>query len=188
MKKIFFGLAILSLYACEKEYEIISEDEFQKLTIFDTLSNQSNRLILKVGNSPEAFSSRLLLKANRLYLFDYECGFENDSILQSYYPAFIIDDEGEFRKNGVWVYCRFYTKGSFPFNSKGIQFSVDSIPPCFTQKVPTEEGIYFYQNKRLKQISREQSVAKFKEKEQDGFYFFPNSGRLWDRVNISGLE
>ena len=69
-----------------------------------------------------------------------------------------------------------------------MKFSVDSIPKNWNKKVPKNEGFYFYKNNSLHLISKEQSEDKFKEYEKDGFYFFPNSGRLYDRINIHKLR
>ncbi|MGV7106100.1 hypothetical protein [Flavobacterium sp. U410] len=189
MKKILLCLTILSfLYSCDKAYKVISDKDFKKFTVQDTLTNKSNLLVMKIGETIDDEYSRLLVKSNRLYLFESGCELENDSIILSYYPAFIIDEDGEFRKNGIWVYSQFYTEGKFPFHTKGIKFSPDSIPKNWNKKLPTQEGIYFYENNTLKMISKEQSEEKFREKEKDGFYFFPNKGRLFDRINITELD
>lgn len=97
-----------------------------------------------------------------------------------YSPAFIIDDQGEFRKNGIWVYAEFY-KG-------GIKFNVDSIPKNWNHKIPNDEGIYIYQNSSLVMFSKEQSEEKFNEKKINGFYFIPNKGRLFNRIKIKELK
>lgn len=181
-------MILVMLYSCDKEYEVVSDEQYQKFAIQDTLVTKLNLLVLKVGNSVSDSYPRLLVKSNRLYLFNENCGLQNDSTILSYYPAFMIDSEGEFRKNGLWLYANFYTEGTFPFQTKGIKFSVDSIPKNWTKKVPVKEGIYFYEKNSLKMISKEQSEDKFKEKEKDGFYFFPNSGRLYKKININELD
>jgi hypothetical protein len=189
MKKIFFFLATLFiLTSCEKAYKVISNQDFMKLAILDTLVKKPNLLVLKVGDSISDVYPRLLVKSNRLYHFDSECEIQNDSTILSYYPPFIYDYEGEIRKNGIWAYTSFYTKGKFPFETKGMNFSVDSIPKNWNQKVPTQEGIYFFENNSLNLFSNEQSEEKFKEKEKNGFYFFPNKGRLFDKININKLD
>jgi len=188
MKKLLLCIIILSFYSCEKAYEIISDENFKKFTIQDTLVHKTNFMVMKVGKSISDEYPKLLVKSNRLYLFETDCELENDSTILNYYPAFIIDEEGEFRKNGIWVYSEFYTEGKFPFQSNGIKFSVDSIPKNWNKKRPTLEGIYYYENNALKLVSKEQSEEKFKEYKKNGFYFFPNKGRLFNRINISELE
>jgi hypothetical protein len=85
----------------------------------------------------------------------------------------VIDEHGSFRNNGIWVYTEFYTEGTFPFHSNVIKYSVDSIPKSWNNEVPTQEGIYFFENNALTKISKEQSEEKFKEKEQADSTLYP---------------
>ncbi len=189
MKKVLFFLVVVSLLtSCKKAYEVISHEDFKKLATQDTLVINRNHLVLSVGDSISDVYPRLLVKSDRLYLFNSECELENDSTILSYYSAFIYDDQVQTRKNGIWVYTSFYTKGKFPFETKGMRFSVDSIPKNWNKKVPTQEGIYFFENNSLNLFSKEQSEKKFKEKEKNGFYFFPNKGRLFDRISINEFD
>ncbi len=188
MKKKSIFIAILSLFSCERDYEVISDKDFKKLVIQDTLVNKTNLLVMTVGKSVSDAYSKILVKTDHLYLFGTDCELKNDSTILSYYPAFIIDSYGEFRKNGIWVYAQFYTEGNFPFNKKVIKYSVDSIPETWNEKSPTQEGIYFYENNLLKLLSKEQSEEKFMEKEKNGFYFIPNKGRLFSTININELD
>lgn len=177
------------MISCNGVYEEISDEEFQNLTIQDTLVKNSEVFVFKVGKSSTDKYSNLLVKSKskEYYKFDYDCELENDSIILSYYPAFITDDEGEFRKNGIWVYAKFSSNGTFPLNSDVIEFSPDSIPKNWNKTLPKKEGIYLYKYNALKLISKEQSEEKFKEKKINGFYFFPNKGRLFNRININKI-
>ncbi len=181
---------LLFFASCDKKYEVISDEHFQTLSIRDTLLNNRKGLVLKVGKSISDSFPNLLVKSNtnRHYLFEDDCELENDSIILAYYPAFIYDDEGEFRKNGIWVYTEFYSEGTFPFITEGMKFSVDSIPKNWNKTLPRKEGIYFYKNNSLSLITTEQSEDKFKEKKIDGFYFIPNKGRLFDKINFNQFE
>ncbi|MCZ8145957.1 hypothetical protein [Flavobacterium sp.] len=188
MKTTIILITFLFLCSCEKDYEQISEEEFRSLTVQDTISKNQNMIILKVGDSLADEYSRILVKSENYYLFNANCEVKNDSTILSYSPAFIIDSEGEFRKNGIWVYCEFYTEGNFPFHANCIRFSPDSIPRNWNGKLPTKEGIYLLKNGYLKMISNEQSEDKFKEKKINGFYFLPNKGRLFDKIDLKGLN
>jgi len=193
MNRLPIYLILLFFASCDKTYEKISDQYFQALSVQDTLLNNKKILVLKVGDSISDTYPRLLVKSNQsktknYYLFKDDCELENDSIILSYYPAFIYDEDGEFRKNGIWVYTEFYSEGTFPFTSKVMRFSVDSIPKDWNKALPAKEGIYFYKNNSLSLITTEQSEDKFKEKEMDGFYFIPNKGRLFDKININQFE
>lgn len=190
MKILPICLLMVLLLSCEKRYKQISTNDFKEMVIQETLVQNSRVSVFKVGKSNEDEFPEILLqtKAQKKYLFDYDCELENDSIILSYYSAFLIDEDGSFRKNGIWVYTKFHTEGTFPFISKGMSFSVDSIPKNWNKVAPTKEGIYFYKNNALTMLSKEQSEKKFREKELDGFYFFPNKGRLFDRININEID
>jgi hypothetical protein len=126
MKKNTIYLLLLLMISCNKVYKEISNKEFQKMSIQDTLVENSKVLVFKVGDSISDEYSKLLVKSmsqKKYYLFEYDCKLENDSIIHSFYPAFVIDEEGEFRKNGIWVYAQFYSEGTFPFNKNGIKFT-----------------------------------------------------------------
>lgn len=191
MRNLAIYLLFSILISCNDKYEEIDNQYFKKLSIQDTLLDNKKVLVIKVGKSISDNYPQLLVKdkeSNRKYLFkEDDCELENDSIIRTYYPAFIYDENGGFRKNGIWVYTKFYTKGTFPFTTKGMEFSVDSVPQNWNKNLPKKEGIYFYKNNFLHILSTEQSEEKFKEKEIDGFYFIPNNGRLFDKINIYKL-
>ncbi|MHA3788678.1 hypothetical protein ACX0HA_10745 [Flavobacterium hauense] len=191
MKKLTLIFLMVFLYSCNDAYKSLNEDEVKQFTLKDTLVSNDKVIVMLAGNSPSDEYSNILVrhaKRGNYYLFDSDSALENDSVLLHYYPAFLIDDEGEFRKNGLWVYTTFTTEGTFPFNSDVMSFSVDSVPRNWQRKLPTGEGIYYYEKNRLIRLSDEQSEAKFKEKKRDGFYFIPNNGRLYDRININELD
>lgn len=188
MKNNYVFLVLLFLFSCEKDYKIISNKDFKGLIVQDTLVNKTNLQVLKVGKSFSDTSPKVLVKTDNLYLFNSNCELKNDSIIVSYYSPFIIDSQGEFRKNGIWIDAKFYNEGTFPFNAEVIEFGTDSIPPNWNKPLPTEEGIYFYEENELKLLSTEQSEEKFKEKKRNGLYFIPNKGRLFDKININELD
>lgn len=187
MNKVLSLLILILIFSCEKDYEIIDTREFEKLVVQEVLVEKSNYSVMKVGKSVQDEFPKLLVKNKRIYLFENDCELFNDSIIHSYYPAFIIDKDGEFRKNGIWIHAEFYNEGTFPFHSKNIKYSVDSIPEYWDGNLPVEEGIYFFENNKLKQLSQEQSEEEFKKGEKNGFYFIPNKGRLFDKIFISDL-
>ena len=93
-----------------------------------------------------------------------------------------------FRKNGLWVHTTFTREGTFPFHHKVRCFGVDSIPNGWDGNRPTKEGIYFFNNGTLEQLSVEQSEEAFEDEELTGFYFFPNKGRLFDKIKLKELK
>lgn len=189
MKKVSILIfIIILLFSCKKEYRIINIEDLNKLTIQDTLLNHDNFTVVTIGKSKRDKYPKLLVKKNKLYVFERDFEVQNDSLIISYEPAFIIDSSGAFRKNGIWIYATFYNEGVFPFISKNIKFSVDSIPNNWKGKPPKSEGIYLYQNNKLVVHSKEQSEKRFKEKEINGFYFIPNKGRLFNKTNINKLD
>ena len=192
MRNFSIFILIVLFISCDKKYDEIGNQYFQTLSIQDTLLDNKKVTVLKVGESISDKYPHLLVEnkqSNKKYLFkEYDCELENDSIILSYYPAFIYDEDGGFRKNGIWVYTKFYTKGTFPFTTKSMEFNVDSIPKNWKKDLPKKEGIYFYKNNSLLILSTEQSDEKFREKEMNGFYFIPNKGRLFDKINVFTLE
>ena len=192
MRNLTIYLLFSILISCNEEYDKIDNGYFKKLSIQDTLLDNKKVIVMKVGDSISDNYPHLLVKekeSDRKYLFkEYDCELENDSIIRSYCAAFIYDENGGFSKNGIWVYTKFYTEGTFPFTTKVMEFSADSVPQNWNKVLPKKEGIYFYKNNSLYTLSTEQSEEKFKEKEMDGFYFIPNNGRLFDKININQLE
>jgi hypothetical protein len=122
------------------------------------------------------------------YLLNEGWELENDSTLLLYYPPFIVDEYGAFRPNGLWLYAEFNKTGIFPFQSKETHFDVDSMPLSWNKQLPKQEGIYYCERDSLILISKEQSEGGFNENEITGFYFIPNKGRLFDRINIIQFE
>lgn len=187
MKKLLIFVIII-FYSCERPYKVINDEDFRKLSIQKTLVKKNKYSVYKVGDSASDEYPNLLVKSKKLYLFNYDCEFVNDSIIHSNNIEFIIDEYSDFRKNGIWVYTDFYTEGSFIFKTNGMKFSSDSIPKNWKGKLPKKEGIYFYENNTLKMISKVQSEEKFKEKRKDDFYYFPNNGKLFNKINITKLD
>lgn len=205
MNKLLLLLFTFSLVACKtggsKSYKEISEQDYNKFVAADTLLENANFLITKSEDSIFKGSFQLLLKKQHsntvnYYKFDSDCYFENDSVIISYAPPFLSDSEnGSFQKNGIWVYAKFFTgekkKGNsiYETSESGVRYSVDSIPPSLrVVTLPNAEGIYFYKGNNLLQISKEQSENKFYSLKKDGFYFIPNSGRLFSRISLDSIQ
>jgi hypothetical protein len=188
LKIMFFSIVLLSIVACDKPYKTLSSKVVSELIIQDTLVYNKDRIILNVLKPTYKNMYLLLLQNNKNYLFDSDCYLENDHTILKYESAFLIDENGSFRKNGLWIYTKYSKEGAFPFTRDVTHFSVDSIPSNFKGNVPKEEGIYFFKSPNLLKVSKEQSNEKFKEKTQNGFYFLPNSGRLFDRIKIDELD
>lgn len=188
MKQVLVSIVFISLLSCNDNYKVISESKLNELFIQDTLVNTLDHTIMTVGRSIDDEFPKLLLNKKRLYLFDRDYEVENDSTILLYDHAFLIDSNGSFRKNGIWIHATFYEEGIFPFNSKNIKYKVDTIPDNWNQERPTQEGIYFFDTNQLSLFSEEQSPEKFKEEEKNGFYFIPNKGRLFNRIAINQLK
>jgi len=188
MKLPLFLFLLFSVLSCNDNYEVITETKLKKFYVQDTLVNKSDYTIMTLGRSIKDEFPKLLLSKKRLYLFDRDFEVENDSTILLYDHAFLIDSSGSFRKKGIWIHATFYKEGIFPFNNKVIEYSVDSIPSNWNKELPNNEGIYFLKNNELKIHSVEQSPEKFKEKEKTGFYFIPNKGRLFNRINVNELK
>ena len=173
-------------------YKTISKKEVERLVVQDTVVFNKEILITSVGKSVSDPYTNLLLSFlqsdhSDQYLFNSDCRVENDSTIIAYSNAFLIDEDGEFRKNGIWVHTKFSTEGTFPFISSSMKFGVDSVPNYYL-KLPTKEGIYFYENDSLILFSQEQSEYQWRQQRKDGFYFIPNKGRFFDRIYIKDLE
>ena len=180
---------IVMFGSCQKKnYKSIRSYEVKLMTILDTLVNTSDLVVMKVGKSSTDAYPKLLVESDGFYLFDYDCQLESDSTILAYYDAFLIDDEGAFRKNGLWIHTNYKKEGIFPFISKSIHFGVDSIPKNWKGKLPKKEGIYFYEGNVLKRMASEQSEEQFYAKERNGFYFLPNTGRLFTRIYLKELN
>lgn len=187
-KWLFIFLLAITFYSCERPYKVINDDDFRKLSIQKTLVKNSKYSVIEVKNTASDSYTRLLVKSNKLYLFDDDSELANDSIIHTNITEFLIDENSDSRKNGIWVYSDFYTEGNFIYKTSGIKFGVDTIPRNWKGKLPNQEGIYFYENNALKMISKVQSEEKFNETEKDGFYYIPNKGILFDKINIARLD
>lgn len=193
MKNILICSIILTLFSCEKEYSVISNNEINKFAFRDTLVDNEKNFVFKLGDSISDPYSQIVVSpkdsnSDTNYLFDFDAELENDSVVSTFAPPFIIDGSGGF-KNGVWVYTTFTTTGTFPFTKKSTRYSVDSIPKGWNKKLPRKKGIYYYKNNSLILISKEQSDDKFSENEIDGFYFIPGNGKLLKtQIKITDLN
>ncbi|MGD5652431.1 hypothetical protein QUT03_22720, partial [Xanthomonas citri pv. citri] len=98
MKNLTLFLLFSILISCNDKYEKIDNDYFEKLSIKDTLLDTKKVVVMKVGDSISDRFPNIVVEdkaSDAKYLFkDYESELENDSIIRSYYPAFIYDDDG----------------------------------------------------------------------------------------------
>jgi hypothetical protein len=145
MKKLFLFVLPIFLYSCnDTGYEVLGEDDIKRLAIKDTLVKNSKVLVMLAGDSVSDEYPNILVRPEtsgkgKYYRFDNDTKLENDSTLLHYYSAFIIDSEGEFRKNGLWVYTTFTTEGTFPFTSSVTSFSVDYVAKGMDDKLTVKE-------------------------------------------------
>lgn len=204
MKKIYSLLMALILFSCveaNKNYREITEGQYSKFLASDTLVNKTNVLITQFEDSIFKNSHHLLLRkkeGNESKYYKLDSGFqiENDSTLFYYASPFTSNsDGGSFQKNGVWLYVTFFNdknkKGNSIYNTSeaGANFNVDSIPASLKLvSMPKYEGIYFYQKDSLVMVSKEQSEDQFYAQQKNGFYFIPNTGRLFTRVDIKSIQ
>lgn len=205
MKKIYFLISSILLVSCagnnERYYRKITEEEYNKFLIADTVVKKSNYLILNSNGTISREIGQLIMrkmnpKEMGYYVFDPDCYVENDSTIIAYAPPFKSDsDTGSFQKDGVWFYAGFYSDQNkegnaiYETSDAGVNFSVDSLPKNLKITVlPKSEGIYFYQKEALVQVTKEQSEDKFSSLQKNGFYFIPNTGRLFTRLKIKDIE
>lgn len=184
----FLVFFIMVFYSCDKPYKIINDEDFTKLSIQKKLIKNSKYSVYIAGDSVSDPYPNLLVKSNKLYLFDNDCELVNDSIIHYNNLEFIIDEYSDYRKEGIWVYTDFYTEGNFIFKTNGMKFNSDSIPRNWKGKLPKQEGIYYFENNKLKLISKVQSEEEFKKNGKDGFYYIPNNGKLFKKINLAKLD
>ncbi|MGO4773090.1 hypothetical protein ACEN2I_15615 [Flavobacterium sp. W22_SRS_FK3] len=200
MKKSILLFSLIALYSCDNKYnpyQKINLETYSKYIPLDTLLQKENVLITKVQDSKYPIISKILIKkSNSYFIFDTDCYLENDSTIIAYAPPFQSDlDNGSFQKNGIWLYTEFYTeenkKGNsiYEISDSGAKFSVDSLPQNLNlRSLPKSEGIYFFENNSLKQVSAIQSEDAFYKLNKNGFYFLPNTGRLFEHIKISSIK
>ena len=194
----YLSLIILSfissfIISCEKDalYEPLTESEYSLLKHGDTIIFTQKLLVTCTGNAGnyndiETIYVRKTSSAGIGYFkLAHDVYFQNSTTLIEYQGFFSSGEDGPFQKNGMWVHTDFYNE---PFKS-GMRFGVDSIPRGYNDaNRPNEEGIYYYDNNKLRRISSVQSEEAFKEFGKDGFYFIPNSGRFFRRHNAGILQ
>lgn len=196
MRKITLLPLLAFLFSCHYDdlsYKKIDFETYKSYKPSETLVKKRNILVTRYSKD---FPQLLLAKNGSYFIFDSNCYLENDSTIIAYSSPFLVDSEnGEFQKNGIWLYAEFYKdenkKGNFIYevSDSGTRFSVDSIPQnADFKKLPTAEGIYFFEGKSLNRITKEQSEDKFYSQNRNGFYFIPNSGRLFNRINLNLIE
>jgi hypothetical protein len=199
MKKSILLFSLIALYSCDNKnnaYQKINLETYSKYIPLDTLLQKENVLITKVQDSKYPIISKILIKKNNSYfIFDTDCYLENDSTIIAYAPPLKSDsDTGSFQRNGIWFYSEHYQdnkKGNsvYSISDVGAKFSVDSVPKNLKIKqLPKSEGIYFFENNSLKQISSIQSEDAFYKLNKNGFYFLPNTGRLFEHIKISSIK
>lgn len=199
MKKTALLFLAIVLFSCSEKnnnYKKVDLETYSEYKTIDTLLSKENLLITMGQNSRYPQISQLLCKKDKSYfVFDTNCYLENDSVIIAYAPPLKSDsDTGSFQKNGVWFYSEHYEdnkKGNsvYSVSDVGAKLSVDSVPKNLKIKqLPKSEGIYFFENNTLKQISSSQSEDAFYKLNKNGFYFLPNTGRLFEHIKISSIE
>lgn len=188
----YIPLILISFFviSCGDEaiYESITKDDYTTLNPRDTIINTSKLLVTCTGsaNHRNDMETILVRKNNTYYKLAPDVYFEDNATLIQYQGFFSSgEDYGPFQENGIWVYTDFYNE---MFHS-GMHYAVDSMPSGYNDSNrPKKEGIYFYQNKKLKRIASGQSEEEFKEFGKDGFYFIPDSGRFFKRHSVDILQ
>jgi hypothetical protein len=187
-----FVMLLCSCFGEQRFYREITAEEYGEMKPIDTLTKKPGLLITR-GVSQFYTPDIFILKNDRYFKLDYDTFPENDSIVIWYAPAYSYsEDDHGFQKDGIWVHTEFTVKRDkiipiMPMNS--IQYHVDSLPPGYKDiNRPKAEGIYFYENNRLNLVSKEQSEDAFNGYKKNGFYFIPNSGRLFTRHSINEIN
>jgi hypothetical protein len=203
MQKFILPLLILlKVNACHDSakpfYKKINPEVYNSHTSVDTIYSTQKYIATKVQYSTVFFKDELILikktNAGQLSYFslDPDAYFENDSTIIVYAPPFkSTSQEGAFFKNGIWVYTEFveHVKNREGVRQSGANFNVDSVPPNIASiKIPKEEGIYIVKKDSLCKISNEQSEDNFLSLKENGFYFIPNSGRLFERHSVDEIK
>jgi len=188
----YIPLIIISLCAisCGDEaiYESITEDDYNDLNPRDTLIYTSKLLVTCTGSADHYNDMEVVLvrKDNAYYRLAPDVYFEDNATLIQYQGFFSSGGaHGPFQENGIWVYTDFYKE----MLHSGMHCAVDSMPSGYndTNRLK-KEGIYYYENNRLKRIASGQSEEEFKEFGKDGFYFIPKSGRFFKRHSVAILQ
>jgi len=198
------SIICLVLNACsnnpDKYYNAITQDEYQKYIASDTLLENKNFVFTECKYSESFQGYKTLLKkigekSSKYFILDSDVYLENDSTVIAYAPAFKSNELGDMQENGLWLYAEFYDNenkkgnGFFSISDAGIRFNIDSLPSNYKPGIlPKEEGIYLFKNKKIEMISPEQSEEKFSSLKTNGFYFIPNTGRLFKRYNIKTIQ
>ena len=194
-KVILFLLPTLVLvtscdFADQSFYREIGPNVYSEFKPVDTLM-EKNGIIATIGSNHSDSERTLIRTGQKYFILGPDAYFENDSTIIVYDLAYLIDDDGQFRKNGIW----FYTKTEkhrdeiLPiFWNTARFYNVDSIPTGFSGNLPSQEGIYLYENNQLKRASKEQSPDAFDAIGKNGFYFLPNKGRLFERHHIKEIQ
>lgn len=194
MKILVLFLNVLFFASCnDRHYEVINAKQLKKMVVTDILINTNEVVAFKARKSTSDTTQNLIIQPDksdndRYYFFKGDYDIANDSTVIAYAAAFLYDEDHGFKKNGLWVYTEFYNNGNALAKSTEMHFAVDSVPPNWKGKLPKKEGIYFYKDNFLQRFSNEQSEEKFREKQQNGFYFIPNSGRLFNKIKISDFK
>jgi len=185
-------------YSQDEFFKEIDFKSYNQYKLVDTLFVKGSFLVTK-RNLPSGFFSFSEFvqidfgKRKRYFLLNYDAHFINDTSIYAFSPAFKATsvDKG-FMQNGIWVYTQILTEkieGSNDLRRTGKRFAVDSLPINWDYKrLPTKEGIYFYEVNKLVQISSEQSEEAFDSYGKDGFYFIPNTGRLFTKHSIREIK
>lgn len=195
-------ISLTAVYAQQRSfYHEVEASDFKQFKTVDTILKKGSFTVTKRTDTLKKLKTYTevveidFAVRKRYFVLDYGAHFINDTTICLFGPAFkTTSTEGSFMKNGIWVYTNFVTKKKDGPTGEtneviGMQYAVDSLPPNWDYKrLPTDEGIYYYQNGALKKVSSEQSEEKFRSQKKDGFYFIPKSGRLYSKYDIRSIK
>lgn len=186
-----FTLALLittTAFGRNNFYHKISRKQYGEYRLLDTMISNEAILLCK-GNKPpwNSWAEVLLVRTNRegkehYFQLEEDTYYLGGDSFICYAPPFLATTEdGGFQKNGLWVYTHFEHGARY--------YKVDSLPENENHiPRPTGEGIYLFRNGKLELMSQQQSEEQLSGIAIDGFYFFPNTGRMFERHKLGELE
>jgi len=192
-------MSLLATACSQKEdtwYLHLDFNEYQQYSVKDSLLATPHIIVTKGINPSMSWQMPMLIKKNtkdktEYYKISADSYLENDSTIVVYASPFKSGNE----KNGLWLYADFFDgenkqgNAIYSTTDSGVRFAIDSVPyTTYSIKLPTREGIYIFKENKLILANKEQSEDVFYTLNKDGFYFIPNTGRLFKRHNINTIN